>query len=107
MRTATEGSGDNHIFLRGSLTGRPLSRSPLSAGESWSFQLTVTREHGTHVDTIDCCTKLARVRRTVENAGSGDELVVLGSLRRRFWRSPAGLVSRYEVDVVSVRISSR
>jgi single-strand DNA-binding protein len=34
----------------------------------------------------------------------GQVVEVTGSLHRRFWRSPAGLASRYEVDVASLKI---
>jgi single-strand DNA-binding protein len=33
----------------------------------------------------------------------GTEVEVRGSLRRRFWRSPTGPASRYEVEVRSLR----
>jgi single-strand DNA-binding protein len=47
------------------------------------------------------------VRRCLERAVPGDELEVSGSLHRRFWRTAAGLGSRYEVQVSSARMAKR
>src|SRR5690349_4725871 len=52
------------------------------------------------VDTLDCVVRGAGlVRRTVLAWGGGDVVEIEGTLRRRFWRSPAGAVSRTEVEV--------
>jgi single-strand DNA-binding protein len=102
-------SDDNQVFLRGRLAATPVVRELPSGDELCSFRLTVPRAPGgrVRVDSLDCCTTRLRVRRTVERADPGDEFEVTGSLHRRFWRSPAGLASRYEFDVASARISAR
>jgi single-strand DNA-binding protein len=33
----------------------------------------------------------------------GTLVEIQGALRRRFWRTPTGSVSRYEVEVISLR----
>jgi single-strand DNA-binding protein len=99
----------NEVFLRGRLAADPVLRTLPSGDELCSFRLTVARPEGERpkVDSIDCATTTARVRRSLERAQPGDECEVTGSLRRRFWRSPQGLGSRYEVQVVALRISAR
>ncbi len=76
-----------------------------SGDELCAFRLTVLRPSGERakVDSIDCATTNARVRRSLAAAVPGDLLEVTGSLHRRFWRSPKGLNSRYEVQVRRVR----
>jgi single-strand DNA-binding protein len=80
-----------------------------SGDEMCSFRVTVRRPPGgrVRVDSVDCATMAPRVRRTLDRAEPGDEIEVTGSLHRRFWRSPAGLASRYEVEVQTARISAR
>jgi single-strand DNA-binding protein len=100
---------DNQVFLRGKLAGEPVLRALPSGDELCSFRLTVPRPPGgrVRVDSVDCSTTRLRVRRALERANPGDEFEVIGSLHRRFWRTPAGLGSRYEVEVASARLSAR
>lgn len=109
MSTAATNEDVNTVLLRGRLAAAPELRTLPSGDELCSFRLTVDRPPGSRarVDSIDCSAAGARVRRTIERARPGDELAVRGSLHRRFWRSPGGLASRYEVVVQNARISSR
>ena len=88
---------DNHVFLRGVLAEAPRIRILPSGDELCTFRLTVPRPKGsfgrTRVDSIECATTRLAVRRAAASA-----------LRRRFWRSGAGVpTSRYEVDVTTAR----
>lgn len=100
---------NNEVFLRGVLAAVPVVRELPSGDELLSFRLTVRRPANDRrpVDSIDCCAVLVRARRTVAGARPGSELEVAGSLQRRFWRTPAGPASRYEVLVNSARITAR
>lgn len=102
-------STDNQVFLRGRLAAEPVVRELPSGDELCSFRLTIPRPAGSRarVDSIDCSTTKPRVRRSIERGSPGDQFEVTGSLHRRFWRSPTGLASRYEVEVQSARISAR
>ena len=55
------------------------------------------------VDTLDCVAWTAGLRRTVRSLKPGDLVLVTGALRRRFWRAGAATVSRYEVEVGTVK----
>jgi single-strand DNA-binding protein len=105
----TTDSSNNQVFLRGVLGADVVHRELPSGDPLASFRLTVPRPAGSRVrvDSIDCAASSARVRRTLTRAVPGDEVEVTGSLRRRFWRGPAGLASRYEVEVVSARLIAR
>lgn len=56
------------------------------------------------VDALPCQAASARLRRQLARLSPGDVVEAHGSLRRRFWRSPAGLGSALEVDVSRVRV---
>jgi single-strand DNA-binding protein len=110
MNTATEAtSDDNQIRLRGRLAVLATSRTMPSGDQLCSFRVTVARPPGGRVlvDTIACSTTRARVRRTIERCQPGERVEISGSLHRRFWRTPTGPTSRYEVDVSSARLISR
>ncbi|RNI18082.1 single-stranded DNA-binding protein [Flexivirga caeni] len=55
------------------------------------------------VDTIDIACWRADVRRRAMSFAGTEAVEVNGSLRRRFWRSPAGVASRYEVEAMKLR----
>jgi single-strand DNA-binding protein len=112
MTASDDPQADNAVFLRGRLAAEPLARELPSGDEILTFRLTVDRPHDetearSRVDSIDCATVVARARRSVERAQPGDVLEVTGALHRRFWRSSAGLGSRYEVMVSSARSARR
>lgn len=112
MTDSDDGEADNAVFLRGRLAAEPLARELPSGDEILTFRLTVDRppdgsEARSRVDSIDCATVVPRARRRVERAQPGDVLEVTGALHRRFWRSSAGLGSRYEVRVSSARSARR
>ena len=96
---------DNQVILRGRLATDASLRSLPSGDELLSFRVTVFRPPGSRVrvDSIACSTTKARVRRSVQHASPGDWLELTGRLHRRFWRSPAGVASRYEVEVRSLK----
>jgi single-strand DNA-binding protein len=100
----------NHVFLRGMVASAPVVRTLPSGDELCAFRLTVPRPPGdpsagkVRVDSIDCASTRATVRRSALRWVQGDVVEVTGALRRRFWRTPAGTpASRYEVDAATVR----
>ncbi|WP_073390864.1 single-stranded DNA-binding protein [Jatrophihabitans endophyticus] len=105
MTTAPD-DDDNHVFLRGRLADEPTTKELPSGDELTVFRLTVSRPPGdrVRVDSIECATTRARPRRALERAAVGAVVEVSGSLRRRFWRGPAGPASRYTVDVATARV---
>lgn len=58
---------------------------------------------GASVDTIDVACWSARARRTAARVAVGDQVEVDGALRRRFFRTGAGVASRYEVEASALR----
>lgn len=58
---------------------------------------------GGGVDTIDVACWSAAARRTAGGLSAEDHVEVEGSLRRRFFRTGAGVGSRYEVEARRLR----
>jgi single-strand DNA-binding protein len=97
---------DNEVFLRGRLAATPTFRDLPSGDVLAVFRVTVTRPANdrARVDSIECTTVRARPHRTLAKADPGDALELVGSLHRRFWRTPTGPASRYAVEVESIRL---
>jgi single-strand DNA-binding protein len=95
---------DNQVRLTGTVADRPQLRVLPSGDEVVTVRLVVrrppsTRRNAPTVDTVDCAAWRAGARRTVSGWAAGERVAVEGALRRRFWRSPSGPASRYEVEV--------
>lgn len=96
----------NEVLLVGRLSAEPVDKELPSGDLLTSFRLVVARpqsaveQRGTAVDTIDCVARTAGLRRASGGWRSGDVLELQGALRRRFFRTPAGVGSRYEVEVL-------
>lgn len=94
----------NQVRLRGRWVGA-LERELPSGDVLVAARLVVPRE-GAGVDTIDCAVWRPGLRRRAVAVPEGTCVEVDGVLRRRFWRTPTGPASRYEVEVTRLRRSS-
>lgn len=100
----TAGSGDrNEVILVGRVSGEPSAKELPSGDALVNLRLVVTRAASAPVDTINLACWSAATRRSALRLSDGDRAEVHGALRRRFYRTPAGAASRYEVDVASLR----
>lgn len=91
----------NEVRLRGRWTGASERQLP-SGDEVVTARLVVPRP-GAGVDTIDCALWTGVLRRRAMKVVDGATVEIDGSLRRRFWRTPTGAASRYEVEVSALR----
>lgn len=106
-RPAAEADDPNVVRLVGRVGGDAVRRELPSGDAIVSWRIIVERAKPaagrtasrTRVDTIDCVAWSGRVRRQAGTLVTGDRIVVTGALHRRFWRSPGGPASRYEVEV--------
>lgn len=90
----------NHVVLTGRISGEPEERELPSGDRVVTFRLVVPRDDG-GVDTIDCAAWGAALRRRALTMVDA-EAHLTGQLHRRFWQSPKGLASRYEVEALSL-----
>ncbi len=82
----------NHVLLTGRLSSAPQHRELASGSSLWSLELTTDTPEGAWSVPVTWFDP------PIEPAFcAGDEVVVLGSVRRRFFRTSAGTQSRTEV----------
>jgi single-strand DNA-binding protein len=108
---------ENSIILVGTMASTALDRELPSGDVLATWRMVVRRPppnrrppdgaRVTSIDTIDCASWRADVRRAVAGWSEGDLVRIEGSLRRRFWRSASGTASRCEVEVMKARRVSR
>ena len=96
----------NEVHLVGRVSGSSRERTLPSGDVVVQLRLVVPRtirmvsaQHRAAVDTIDLACWRARERRKALRLADGAQVEVHGALRRRFWRTPSGPASRYEVEV--------
>ncbi len=103
-------SDHNEVCLSGRLPAEPIERELPSGDLMWTFRIVVRRPDDVGratVDTVDCAVYVAGPARSVRSWRADDVVEVEGALRRRFWRSPTGARSRYEVEVTRARRLAR
>jgi single-strand DNA-binding protein len=100
----------NEVLLTGRVSGPPEERELPSGDLVVLLRLVVRRApvrgrpggSRASVDTIDLSCWTRPLQRKALRLGAGDVVTVHGALRRRFWRSPGGPSSRYEVEVTGL-----
>lgn len=102
----------NEVHLRGRLAADPEERELPSGDRLAVCRLVVQRElvrtlpsgrRSPSVDVIDLAGWTPRSRRSMRAWREGDEVAVVGALRRRFYRAGSQTASRVEVEVSSAR----
>lgn len=105
IKTENELSEDysfNDCLLRGRVSA-PATDKELPSGEHVvEFRLIISREKRDGVDTLDIASWSAKNRRTALSFKGGEWIEVSGSVRRRFWQSPTGLASRWQIESESI-----
>lgn len=101
MAASSEYTPDlNLVVLHGHLSSEPRSRTLPSGDEVSTYEVT-TRTGSGPAESVAVVPGRARPPRTLS---AGDEVLVVGRVRRRFFRAGGGTASRTEV--VAERISS-
>lgn len=103
-------AGVNEVIVGGRISGAPEERELPSGDTVVQLRLVVPRSDshlrvgggGATVDTIDVACWTKALQRKAVRLKPGDLVTVRGALRRRFWRSPGGPVSRYEVEATAL-----
>jgi len=101
-KTAGETVSVNSVELSGRVSGEPEARVLPSGDDLVTLRLVVARPAGGPVDTIDLACWSKASRRSAARLSDGDHVHVTGALRRRFFRTPGGAASRYEVEVTKL-----
>lgn len=93
----------NHCEFEGRLSADPVERQLPSGDIIVVFRIVVPRQDRRRVDVIDCAVTTTKLRKALARLETGANLLVAGQLHRRFWRGPAGVASRYEVEVATLK----
>ena len=87
----------NSVILRGHLSSAPQARELASGAVLWSLEITTPTDEGAWSVPVAWFDPPA-----VPTFAVGDEVVVCGGVRRRFFRTSAGTQSRTEVVATEV-----
>lgn len=103
---AAENTGDdrerNHVQLRGRVSAEPMTRVLPSGDEIVTLRIVVARPDG-RTDALDATAWTAGLRKRLLAWNSGDVVEVEGAIRRRFWRTPHGAASRWDIEIQAGR----
>lgn len=92
----------NDLLLRGRVSAVATSKELPSGDKVVEFRLIVTRENREGVDTLDIAAWSAKSRKTALSLNPDEWVEISGAIHRRFWQSPGGLASRWQVEAVDI-----
>jgi single-strand DNA-binding protein len=92
----------NDVVLRGRVSQEAVEKELPSGDKVVEFRLIVTREKQSGVDTLDIASWSAKSRRIALSLTPDEWVEVSGSIHRRFWSSPSGLASRWQVEALEI-----
>jgi len=97
----------NEVFLQGRVSSEPVEKQLPSGDAVVEFRIVIDRPRSRskkrEVDTLDIAVWLAKQRRRALMLAPDDWVAIDGSLRRRFWRAPTGVASRWQVEASQLR----
>lgn len=91
----------NEVKLVGWVTTIAMDRELPNGDLVTSFRIAITRPEG-GVDTIDLEAWSQATRKKALKLKDGEWVAITGSIRRRFWKSGAGLASRWNIVTTSI-----
>ena len=96
----------NEVFLVGRVTSLAVEKVLPSGDKVVEFRLVIGRKHSRglkkEVDALDIAAWSAKARRAALALKVDSWVEITGSVRRRFWRAPTGLASRWQVEASDV-----
>jgi len=98
----------NQVALVGRLSGEAKEKVLPSGSKVVEFRLIIEREKDRSgskqlVDTIDIAAWSAAGRKSALKLDENAWISVNGAIRRRFWQSPTGLASRWQVEASEIK----
>jgi single-strand DNA-binding protein len=96
----------NDLLLRGRVSAEATTKELPSGDKVVEFRVVIGREQSRNgkkeVDSLDIAAWSARARKAALAVKIDTWVEVKGSVRRRFWRAPTGLASRWQVEASEV-----
>ena len=87
----------NQVKLRGRISGEKREKVLPSGDSVLEFRLVVKRDDDGY-DTLDIAAWKTAIRKRALALADQEWVEVTGVIRRRFWNSPGGLSSRWQVE---------
>ena len=88
----------NDLLLRGRVSAPATSKELPSGDKVVEFRLIITRSEREGVDTLDIAAWSAKSRKIALTLQGDEWIEVSGSIHRRFWQSPTGVASRWQIE---------
>jgi len=88
----------NDLLLRGRVSAKATSKELPSGDKVVEFRLIITRSEREGVDTLDIAAWSAKSRKIALTLKGDEWIEVSGSIHRRFWQSPTGVASRWQIE---------
>lgn len=88
----------NDLLLRGRVSAQATSKELPSGDKVVEFRLIITRSEREGVDTLDIAAWSAKSRKIALTLQGDEWIEVSGSIHRRFWQSPSGVASRWQIE---------
>lgn len=92
----------NDVLLRGRVSAEATTKELPSGDRVVEFRLIITRAEREGVDTLDIAAWSAKSRKTALALKADQWVEISGSIHRRFWQSPAGLASRWQIEAIEI-----
>ncbi|MSO28475.1 MAG: hypothetical protein EXQ75_01790 [Candidatus Planktophila sp.] len=92
----------NDLLLRGRVSASATTKELPSGDKVVEFRLIVTRENREGVDTLDIAAWSAKSRKTALSLAPDEWVEISGAIHRRFWQSPGGLASRWQIEAIDI-----
>ena len=92
----------NDLLLRGRVSAPATVKELPSGDKVVEFRLIVSRIDRDGVDTLDIAAWSGKTTKTALSLKSDEWIEVSGSVHRRFWQSPAGLASRWQIEALEI-----
>ena len=92
----------NDLLLRGRVSAEAIEKELPSGDKVVEFRLIVTRQKRDGVDTLDIAAWSSKSRRRAMSLKPDEWVEIAGAVHRRFWQSPGGLASRWQVEALEI-----
>ncbi len=92
----------NDLLLRGRVSAVATTKELPSGDKVVEFRLIITRESREGVDTLDIAAWSAKSRKLALSLAPDEWVEISGAIHRRFWQSPGGLASRWQVEAIEI-----
>ena len=97
----------NEVSIEGRVSSLPIEKQLPSGDLVVEFRIVIDRKVSRgkkrEVDTLDIAVWLAKPRKSARSLKIDDWVAVEGAVRRRFWKAPSGLASRWQVEANHLR----